>query len=70
VFYSRHLNAVLDTIPAAALRTLTWDQGSEMAHRDQLGGRFDEGVFFAHPASPWMRPTNGLLRQYFPRAAT
>jgi IS30 family transposase len=67
------LNAVLDTIPAAALRTLTWDQGSEMAHHDQLGGRFDEGVFFAHPASPWMRPTNentnGLLRQYFPKGS-
>jgi IS30 family transposase len=52
---------------------LTWDQGSEMAYHDRLAGRFGEGIYFAHPASPWMRPTNentnGLLRQYFPKGS-
>ena len=51
--------------------TLTWDQGSEMAHHHRLADQFREGVFFAHPASPWQRPTNentnGLIRQYFPK---
>jgi IS30 family transposase len=67
------IDVVLGTIPAGALRTLTWDQGSEMALHDQIAARFAEGVFFAHPGSPWMRPTNentnGLLRQYFPKGS-
>jgi transposase, IS30 family len=65
------LDAVLHTIPAVARLTLTWDQGSEMALHHQLAGHYREGIFFAYPASPWMRPTNentnGLLRQYFPK---
>ena len=62
---------VLATLPAAARRTLTWDQGSEMAYHDVLAKHFDEGVFFADPGSPWQRGTNentnGLLRQFFPK---
>ena len=58
-------------LPPEARRTLTWDQGSEMACHDQLAGLFAEGVFFAYPGRPWERPlnenTNGLLRQYFPK---
>ncbi len=67
------IDVVLGTIPAEALMTLTWDQGSEMALHDRISGSFAEDVFFAHPASPWMRPTNentnGLLRQYFPKGS-
>lgn len=41
-----------------------------MARHDLVGHLFAEGVYFAHPASPWPRGTNenmnGLLRQYFP----
>ena len=63
------LAAVADAIPPAARLTLTWDQGAEMARHDLLQKRFREGVYFAHPASPWLRGsnenTNGLLRQYF-----
>ena len=58
-------------MPAGARMTLTWDQGAEMAHHDTLASLFAEGIFFAHPASPWQRGsnenTNGLLRQYFPK---
>jgi IS30 family transposase len=62
--------AVLD-LPAELRRTLTWDQGSEMAHHDRIAHLFSDGVFFAYPGRPWERPssenTNGLLRQYFPK---
>lgn len=65
------LTAVLEDLPEAVRLTLTWDQGSEMACHDQLAGHFRDGIFFAHPASPWLRGTNentnGLLRQYFPK---
>ena len=59
------------TLPADAWLTLTWDQGSEMANHDKIAESFPDGVFFAHPGSPWQRGTNentnGLLRQYFPK---
>ena len=65
------LTSVLASLPEAARLTLTWDQGSEMALHDQIAPLLREGVFFAHPASPWQRGTNentnGLLRQYFPK---
>lgn len=65
------LTAALGALPEAARLTLTWDQGSEMAYHDQIAPLLRDGVFFAHPASPWQRGTNentnGLLRQYFPK---
>ncbi len=68
------LRPVFEGLPAAARRTLTWDQGSEMAGHDRLAHLFTDGIFFAHPASPWERPSNensnGLLRQYSPSAPT
>lgn len=68
------LGLVLEDLPNAVRWTLTWDQGSEMARHHLLADWFREGVFFAHPASPWQRPTNentnGLVRQYFPKAPT
>lgn len=65
------MGETLADLPEPARRTLTWDQGSEMAGHDQIAGPFSEGVFFAHAGKPWQRPTNentnGLLRQYFPK---
>lgn len=65
---------VLEQLPMAARMTLTWDQGSEMAHHKQLAEHFRDGIYFARPASPWLRGTNentnGLLRQYFPKGSS
>ena len=52
-------------------KTLTYDNGSEMAQHKLFTKNTKVQVYFAHPYSPWERPTNensnGLIRDFFPK---
>jgi IS30 family transposase len=61
----------MSTLPDCIRKTLTYDQGKEMAHHQELARRLKIQVYFADPHSPWQRPsnenTNGLIREYLPK---
>jgi IS30 family transposase len=67
------LTRQVSKLPAELRRTLTWDQGKEMADHVRFTTDTNMIVYFCDPHSPWQRGsnenTNGLLRQYFPRNA-
>ncbi len=58
------------SIPTQMKKTMTYDNGTEMAQHKLFTKNTKVQVYFAHPYSPWERPTNensnGLIRDYFP----
>lgn len=64
--------AATKKLPDFIWKSLTWDQGKEMSNHLQIKVATGLQVYFCDPASPWQRGsnenTNGLLRQYFPKA--
>lgn len=68
-------DAVIDhtsVLPAMFRKSLTWDQGSEMARHAHIAAATDIKIYFAHPHSPWERgsneQTNRMIRRYLPKS--
>jgi len=65
------ITSAVSELPPALRRTLTWDQGKEMALHQQTSAQTGMPVYFCDAHAPWQRGSNenvnGLLRQHFPK---
>jgi IS30 family transposase len=64
----------MQDLPAWLMRSITWDQGTEMARHLATTDKLGAPVYFCDSRSPWQRGTNentnGLLRDYFPKSVS